>query len=195
MPFHIDMNAIELLTTRSSNGKLSEPAPEDPALHVAFEAAARAPDHGTLRPWRVRVIRGSARERLGELMADTLRRSTPGASQDELTKLRQKALRAPVILVVGAHLEPNAKIPVVEQLLAAGAAAHAMLLAFHAQGYGAIWRTGASAYDDDVKRALGFRPQDAIAGFLYVGTPKQTPPAIPRPAIETFVSEWRGPEG
>ena len=47
---------------------------------LPFEAAARAPDHGTMRPWRVRVIRGDARKQLGGLMADTLRRKRPSAT-------------------------------------------------------------------------------------------------------------------
>lgn len=189
------MDAIELLTTRSSNGKLSEPAPDESALRIAFEAAARAPDHGTLRPWRIRVIRGAARDQLGTLMAQAARRKQPDTAEEELAKLRGKALRAPMILVVAAHLEAHPKIPVVEQLLATASAAHALLLAFHAQGYGAIWRTGSFTYDDAVKAAFGFREQDAIVGFLYVGTPKQPAAAIARPTAETFVREWLGPEG
>lgn len=188
------MNAIELLTTRASNGKLTEPGPDDAALRTAFEAAARAPDHATLRPWRVRVIRGEARDALGKLMADVLRRKQPDASAEELAKMQSKALRAPVILVVGAHIEAHAKVPAVEQLLSAGTAAHAMLLAFHALGFAAIWRTGDAAYDEPTKRALGFRAGDAIVGFLYVGTPKQPAPVMQRPSPEAFASEWSGPE-
>jgi nitroreductase len=70
-----------------------------------------------------------------------------------------------------------------------------MLLALQAQGFSSIWRTGDPAYDPEVKRAFGLRESDAIVGFLYVGTPKQPPPAIVRPEPSSFVSEWLGPEG
>jgi nitroreductase len=184
------MDAITALTTRASNGKLGEPAPDAETLRLCFEAAACAPDHGTLRPLRVRVVRGAAREHLGELMAETAQRNDPSASEEELAKVRGKALRAPLILVLGAHVQSHAQVPAVEQVLAAGAAAQSILLTLHARGYAAIWRTGASAYDERVKRALGFTPQDAIVGFIYAGTAKQPAKAPKRPLPEDFVSEW-----
>ncbi|TLZ53581.1 MAG: hypothetical protein E6K22_07505 [Gammaproteobacteria bacterium] len=48
----------------------------------------------------------------------------------------------------------------------------------------AMWRTGGLAYDELVKRALGFGPTDAIVGFLYLGT--ETGPPAP---VES--REWR----
>src|SRR5690606_29029944 len=65
-----DMEATELLATRASNGKLGEPAPDDATLHAILEAALRAPDHAALRPWRIFVVRGQAREKLGDLFAE-----------------------------------------------------------------------------------------------------------------------------
>jgi len=185
-----NMDAIELLTTRCSNGKLTEPAPDPESLRLAYAAAARAPDHQSLRPLRVFTLRGPARERLGELMAESLRRKQPAASSDELAKTRAKALRAPLILVVAAVLEPHPKVPFVEQQLSAGAAAYALLLSLQARGFSAIWRTGDSAYDPEVKAAFSLRPQDALIGFIYAGTAKQPAPDFSRPVPESFVHEW-----
>jgi nitroreductase len=186
------MEAIELLTTRASNSKLSDPEPDAETLRLAFEAASRAPDHQNLKPWRVYVVRGQARTELGELMAATVRRKQPSASSDELDKVRRKALRAPLILVVAAVVEPHPKLPAVEQLLAAGAAAHAILLTLQARQYAGVWRTGDSAYDPDFKQAFGLREQDAIVGFLYTGTAKLPPGNFDRPGPDTFVREWTG---
>src|ERR1700742_2620347 len=141
------MDAIELLINRASNGKLTEPAPDSESLRVAFEAAARAPDHQGLHPVRVRVIRGAAREQLGQLMADSVARKNPQASSEELEKTKGKALRAPMILAVGAAVKPHPKVPAIEQTLTAGAAAHAILLALQARGFAGIWRTGGPAYE------------------------------------------------
>ncbi|HEX7480775.1 MAG TPA: nitroreductase [Polyangiales bacterium] len=186
------MSAIDALTTRASNGKLGDPEPDAETLRLCFEAAARAPDHGTLRPWRVRIVRGEARKQLGELMARTLARKQPQASHEELENMRGKALRAPLILVVGVQLTEPSKIPVIEQTLAAGAAAYAMLLTLHARGFAAVWRTGDAAYDDETKRAFGLRQEDALIGFIYAGTAKQPAPALLRPAPSDFVQEWTG---
>lgn len=186
------MQAIELLLGRSSNPKLTEPAPDEETLKLAFEAAARAPDHAGLKPARMYVIRGDARMNLGDLMAETVRRKNPAATSEELDKVRHKALRAPLIIAVGAVLEPHPKVPAIEQLLAAGTAAHALLYALHARGFAGIWRTGDSAYDPAVRRAFGLREQDALLGFIYAGTAKQPPPNFSRPVVAEFVREWTG---
>jgi nitroreductase len=186
------MDAIELLTQRASNGKLTEPAPDPETLRLALEAATRAPDHAGLHPCRIRIVRGAARERLGALMADVVRRGRPEATAAELEQTKAKALRAPLILVVGAIVKPHPKVPAIEQILSAGTAAHAILLCLQARGYAGIWRTGAAAYDPELKRALGFGPDDAIAGFLYTGTAKQPAPSILRPSSDELASEWVG---
>ena len=184
------MEAMDLLLTRASNGKLDEPGPDDAALQRSFAAAARAPDHGALRPLRIFVVRGAAREALGALMADALQRKRPASTPEELAKMRGKALRAPIILVVAAAVKTDAKVPPSEQVLSAGAAAYALLLSLQAQGYGAIWRTGDAAYDDAVKRAFGLQGTDAIVGFIYTGTPRQQAPSLSRPEPASFAREW-----
>jgi nitroreductase len=188
------MDAIELLTTRASNGKLTEPAPDSTTLRLAFEAATHAPDHACLHPWRVRLVRGPAREQLGRLMADVVLRQNPNASAEQLEQTKAKALRAPLILVVGAVLRPHPKVPEIEQILAAGAAAHAILLTLHARGYAGMWRTGGAAYDIALKQAFGFAASDAIVGFIYAGTAKQPAPSIARAAAEDLVTEWTSTE-
>ena len=186
------MDAFELLSTRASNGKLTDPAPDADSLRFALEAAARAPDHGTLRPWRVHLVRGEAREKLGALMADVAHKQNPNISAEELAKTRGKALRAPLIIVVSAKVQAHPKVPAIEQILAAGAAAQNILLALYARGYGAMWRTGGPAYDNDVKRAFGLSPEDALVAFIYAGTPKQGAPAMQRPSPDDFARDWSG---
>jgi nitroreductase len=185
------MDAIELLLTRASNGKLGEPAPDEQTVQLALQAAVRAPDHGLLRPWRVLLVRGEARERLGRAMREALLSRRPEASAEELDREQAKPLRAPLLIVVAARVRESPKVPAIEQILSAGAAAQNILLALHARGYAGMWRTGPAAYDAGVKRALGLETGDAIVGFLYAGTPRIPPPAIPRPEPEQFAQEWR----
>jgi nitroreductase len=184
------MQAIEALLRRHSGRALTEPAPDDGALELIFESATRAPDHGRLRPWRFIVIRGEDRAQFGELLAEHLRRTRSSVTEEALEKERRKALRAPLILVVAAIINPEGKIPETEQLLSAGAAAQSILLAAFALGFNAAWKTGGAAYDDRVKASLGLEPKDRIAGFLYMGTEKEGPSSMPRPAWRDFVRYW-----
>lgn len=187
------MDALTALTTRASAVALTEPAPDDAALQRMLAAAVAAPDHGRLRPWRFIAVRGAARERLGEVMATALKARAPEASETVLENERRKLLRAPLILVAVARILSNHKIPEVEQLIAAGAAATNLLVAAHAMGYGAMWRTGAHAYDANVKRALGLEGSDRIIGFLYLGTSAAPVAPTHRPEPASCLTEWTEP--
>ncbi len=186
------MDAMELLLSRESALKLEAPGPDRAALDAIFQSAVRAPDHGRLRPWRFVVIPEDRCAAFGEVMADCMRRNEPNASAEMLERERAKAMRAPIIVVAAAHVQKGHKIAEVEQLAAAVAATQNIMLAANAQGYGAMWKTGAPAYDATVKQALGLAPDDDIIGFIYLG--KQVGGGIqtPRPAAAEYVSMWEG---
>ena len=168
------MDAIEAIRARRSVGRLTEPAPTAGDLEVLLEAATAAPDHGRLRPWRFVVLEGASKDDLGGVLADAYRRrcAEAGVEPDPVfeEKERHKLGRAPMVLVVAASPVASEKIPRIEQVLAAGAAAQNVLIAATALGYGSMWRTGEPAYDPQVKRALGLGEDDAIVAFLYLGT-------------------------
>lgn len=185
------MQAIDALLSRRSATTLAEPAPDAGALELIFASAVRAPDHGRLRPWRFVVVRGAARARFGELLARHLARTQPTASAESLRRERDKAFRAPMIIVVAAHVNEAAKIPPIEQTLSAGVAAGNIMLAALALGYNAMWKTGAAAYDAEVRQSLGLGSSDAIVGFLYIGA-EAGKPGVARGEWRDLVREWGG---
>lgn len=184
------MEAIEALTSRRSPAQFTDSAPDELALAEILRAAMRAPDHGKLKPWRFIVLRGDARKRFGDVMAEAMKRREPEAAPNLIEREREKPLRAPLIVVLAAAIKEGHKIPVIEQLLAAGAAAQNVMLAAHALGFAAAWKTGAPAYDDYVKSALELAPSDAIVGFLYLGKPASAPQALPASDPASFVRSW-----
>lgn len=184
------MDAIEALTTRVSGSPLVDPGPDELELHSMLSAAIRAPDHGRLRPWRFTVLRGAARQRLGELMGQTFKRRHPDATPAQIEKQRSKPLRAPLILVVAAKVNEQSHIPAIEQVLSAAAAAENVMVCAFALGFGCAWKTGDAAYDPEIKSAFGLAPTDAIVGFLYIGS-NASPPARPVPLdLSDHVVEW-----
>ena len=158
------MDLLEGIQSRTSPLKLAAPAPSAAQLEQIVRAGTRAPDHGRLRPWRFTVFEGPAREKLGNAMADCLRSRVPASPQEHLDAERGKAMRAPLVIVVGAKISKG-KIPEIEQVGAVAAAAQNMLLAAHALGYGAMWKTGAAAYDPNVKALCGLAPEDHIVAI------------------------------
>ena len=186
------MDALDLLLNRVSVTRLCEPAPDADQLDLLFRAALRAPDHGQLHPWRFLIVEGDARGKLGELFAAALQARQTDASDEALQKARNMPLRAPMLIVVIASPKAHPKVPEGEQLLAAGCAAHGLLLAAHAQGIGAVWRTGEFAYDPHVMKGLGLAEQERLLGFLYLGTPEGRIRSAPVLEPEAFVSAWNG---
>ena len=76
-------------------------------------------------------------------------------------------MRAPLVLVVAAVVKENPKVPDIEQIVAAGAAAQNMLVAAHALGLGGFWRTGATAYDG-IYLALAGQEGAVLLTALYL---------------------------
>ncbi|MFC0336160.1 Nitroreductase [Kushneria avicenniae] len=163
------MEAMTLLLDRQSHGRLEEPAPSTEQMDVIYRAALRAPDHGELRPWRFIEYSGEGRSTLGTMFAGAEREDNPEVSDKTLEKARSKPLRAPVVIAVIAAVRVNHKVPRIEQVISAGCAAHAMLYAAHAQGLGAMWRTGDLARHQHVRQAMGLEQDDELVGFLYLG--------------------------
>ena len=186
------MDALDLMLSRESALKLESPGPSAADLNQMFASAVRAPDHGRLRPWHFVVINEDKRAAFGNLMAGVLRRRDPTASETAVQRERDKAFRAPVIVVVAAKVQRGHKIPEIEQIASASAAAQTIMLAAPALGYGAVWKTGAPAYDPTVKLALGLTAEDDIIGFLYIGTRTGGSAPFPRPEPRDFVTDWAG---
>ncbi len=184
------MDALSALHTRSSVGKVNGTLPDDEAINNLFKAALRAPDHGQLRPWRFLRIEGASLQRLADLFATAAKQDNPDLSAEEQQSAGSKALRAPLIIVSISRAAPHAKIPVLEQDLSAGAATHAMLVAAHAQGLGAVWRTGPMASHPVVTEALGLSENEKIIGFLYIGLPEGSARPLRELAIDDFVKRW-----
>jgi len=179
-----------LLTRQSVSAKdLGLPVPTAEQRERAFAAALTAPDHGAIRPWRFLVVEGEGLARLGEVFAAAVRRE--GAEEKDVESARGKALRSPLLIVCAAKVNPShPKVPVVEQVIAAGCATQNLLTAFHAMGFGAVLVTGGRAYDAGVKQALGLGAEDAIVGFLHVGTPQQPQRPRTRPPVAQHVRAW-----
>jgi len=186
------MDALTALHTRNSVNLLCDPAPNVDQLENIFKAGLRACDHKNLKPWKYLLIEGNARNKFGQLMVD-VKTAIEGERLDSgLTeKLLSKPLRAPTIIVVIAHIQQHEKVPEIEQLLSAGASAQMMMTAAHAQGVGAIWRSGALMFRREMRAGLGLDSQDQIVGFLYLGTAAAAKPLAESNTTD-FVKRWQG---
>ena len=152
--------------------------------------AARTPDHGALTPWRFVTVSEDQREQLASLLLDALAQENPGATDAHREKEVSFAHYPGQLVVLIFAPVPDHKIPVWEQELSCGAACMNLLLAAHAMGFAGGWVTGWAAYSPEVRRGLGLREQERIAGFLFLGTPAVPLEERARPAFDYVVHEW-----
>ena len=186
------MDAIEALHNRVSSPLLKDPAPTPEQVQTLLKAAVRAPDHKMLKPWRFIIIEGQGRERFGELLAKAAKVKNPQIDEEALTKARNKPLRAPMIIVSIACLSDHPKVPQVEQIITAGAAANNIVTAAFALGLGAYWRTGSPAFDETVKSGLGLADNEQITGFIYLGKPDGRARRLFEADVSECSSYWVG---
>lgn len=178
------MEALETIHTRQSIAKVKpDPVPRG-MIEELLSAAVQAPNHYKVRPWRFVVLTGAARERLGEVMADSLRAKHPEFPPEAFEKQKEKPLRAPVLIAVGVDKPSEAKVIETENICAAAAAVENLLLAAHAAGLAAKWRTGNPASDPKVKKFLGFESDQHLIAFVYLGYPEFEPAPADRPSYE-----------
>ncbi|MBV1914128.1 MAG: nitroreductase [Pseudomonadales bacterium] len=186
------MSAIQTIRNRRSSPKLTTPAPTSDQLNLILESALCAPDHGRLQPWKFLVIEGEARIALGDLYLKAALEESPDLSEQRQQRIKAMPLRAPLVVVAATRPVEGHKVPVLEQMIATGAAVQNMLLAAEDLGYGAMWRTGEMAYKSIVKTGLGLDEADEIIAYLYLGTAVLEPsPRVLEP-LENYCKQWDG---
>ncbi len=180
-----------LIHTRQniSSRNLVAPAPSAQQLVQLLDAAAAAPDHGLLNPWRFVIIPQDKRALLGEVFAEALIDRDAEATPEQIGLAREKAHRAPLLLLAIARLGPTEPvIPPVERMVSLGCAIQNMLLLAHAMGFGA-GLTGGQAMNSPRMRALfALSEGEQAVCFVNLGTASKGKPHRSRPEARGFFS-------
>ena len=168
---------------------LRAPGPSDEELATLLRLATRVPDHGKLSPWRFVVLQGEPKQRfIAGLEAIAARRPDAAKLSAKLGKIKAPPLTVAVI----SRAPAPGDIPEWEQRLSAGAVCMTLIIAAQAMGYGANWITDWYAYDTDAGKLLGLADGERVAGYVHLGTSRDTPLERVRPDVDTLVTEWRG---
>jgi nitroreductase len=183
---------LDFLKTRRSvtAKKMARGNVTEDHLRQILEAGIRVPDHGALKPWKLKVIRGATQKQLDEevIFAEFIK-ANPDASAETQSIEKNRFQRADtVIAVISSPLE-HKSITEWEMHLSAGAVCTTLLYAAQSLDYAAQWLTEWYAYNDNVLRELGGVPgKDQIAGFIYIGEKTSTPIERTRPDFDSVVS-------
>lgn len=169
--------------------RLRAPGPDAAQLAMILSAAAAAPDHRQLTPWRFVIVPEAARGRLAEVFAASLQERDAQATPEQLSQAREKAHRAPLLLLAIGRLEGgDPEIDAGERLISAGCAIQNMLLTAHALGFGAALTSGKALKSRALRALFGLSDEERALCFISVGTARERKPARERPLPEAYVS-------
>ena len=188
-PFAIAQALIESRQNISPK-HLVEPGPSKEQLDAMLSLAASAPDHGQLTPWRFVLVPTEQRHRLAEVFAQALVDRDPGATEAQAADAREKAYRAPLLMVAIASLgsrEPDT--PAIERMVSMGAAIQNLLLGAHAMGFGTGLTSGRAMTSPHMRRLCGLKDGEVAVCCINIGTVARRKAATRvRPAAEEFFS-------
>ena len=169
--------------------RLAAPGPTATQLEQLLIAAAAAPDHGQLHPWRFVIIPQDKRALLAEVFAQALIERDPNATPDQIAAAREKAHRAPLLLLAVARLGPaEPDIPALERMVSFGCALQNMLLSAHAMGFGAGLTSGQAMASVHMRSLFVLTEGEQPVCFVNIGTASQRKPQRIRPEPWEFTS-------
>ena len=176
-----------LATRRSASAvTLTSPGPSPGEVEQLIRLAARVPDHGKLAPWRFVVLEPAFKGVFAEKLETLALSRGDSRAAAKLAKLKIP----PLGIAVVSGLKPG-DIPDWEQELSAGAVCTTLLYAAQALGYGANWITDWYAYDAEARAILGLEAHERVAGFMFLGTPKELAQERERPDPKALTTAWR----
>ena len=169
--------------------RLGSPGPTVAQLQCIVGAAAHAPDHGQLLPWRFVLVPDAARALLAQVFAQALYERDGAALPEQLEQAREKAYRSPVLmLAVVDGACGDADIDLAERTVSAGCAIQNMLLMATALGYGSSLTSGKALKSQGLRRLFGLADSEHALCFVNIGTIVSRKPIRKRPGAYALVS-------
>ncbi|MDO8449722.1 MAG: nitroreductase family protein [Rhodoferax sp.] len=194
--------------------RLDEPGPSPQQLQEILGAAAAAPDHGRLMPWRFVIVPTARRERLAEVFGQALVDRDPNASLAQIDNAREKAHRAPFLMLaivrlaggeVRASKAPErdahhpeateateateAEVSDAERFVSFGCAIQNIVLSAHAAGFGTGLTSGQAMASPRLRALFGLGENEQAVCCINIGTVTRHKPVRLRPAVSDYVSE------
>ena len=169
--------------------RLVDPGPSTEQLDALLSLAAAAPDHGCLTPWRFIIVPVEQRHRLAKVFALALIDRDPGATLEQIESAREKAHRAPLLMIAVACLGPREPdTPALERMVSMGAAIQNLLLGAHAMGFGAGLTSGQAMSSPRLYELCRLADGEVAVCCVNVGSVTKLKPGRIRPHAGQFMT-------
>lgn len=183
--------ALTLITSRQNilPKRLAEPGPSEEQVNDMFLAAAAAPDHGVVMPWRFVLVPFDKRVLLADRFAQALVERDATATAEQVEQAREKAFRAPFLALAIARLGPcEPYVEPLERMVSVGAAIQNFLLSAHSMGFGSSLTSGQAMRSNALRELFALTEGEQAVCCINVGTVIKRKPMRLRPDVPMFVS-------
>lgn len=183
--------ALTLITSRQNilPRRLAVPGPSAEQVNDMFRAAAAAPDHGEVMPWRFVLVPSDKRAVLADAFGQALSERDASATPEQIEQAREKAFRAPFLALAIARLGPcEPDIDPLERMVSVGAAIQNFLLCAHSMGFGSSLTSGQAMRANALRQLFQLSEGEQAVCCINVGTVVKRKPARLRPEVASFVS-------
>lgn len=141
----------------------------DDSLKKLFDNANMAPTHRLTQPWRFKVIKGKNRLKLAEILSSIHLLMNPKGktTRTKLSKIKEKCIASPVILIISMQRDPKESVPEWEEIAATAMAIQNIWLTSFTMGIGCYWSSPASI--NELGNYIKFKKGERCLGLLYMG--------------------------
>ncbi|MES2975514.1 MAG: nitroreductase family protein [Pseudomonadota bacterium] len=172
---------------------MQAPGPDAACLHQILEAAGAAPDHDQILPWRFVIVPAEARTALADAFEQALVERDPLAGGAQRGQAREKAFRAPLLMLAIVRLQEAAghaacDITEAERHVSAGCAIQNMLLVATAQSFGSSLTSGKALQSAPLRTLFALGANERALCFINIGTIASQRPLRRRPAPDAYVT-------
>jgi nitroreductase len=137
------------------------------SIEKVLEAANFAPTHKKTEPWRFKVLKGEAKEKLGLFLSLKYMESDPKPKQFKVEKLIQNPKKAGAIIAICMQRDPEESVPEWEEVAATAMAVQNMWLCCTELGIGSYWSSPSLIkYMGDF---FELNTGEVCLGFFYMG--------------------------
>jgi len=183
--------ALTLITSRQTllPKRLFEPGPSPAQVNDMFRAAAAAPDHMVVVPWRFVLVPADKRAALADVFAKALVERDATATPEQISQAREKAFRSPFVALAIARLGPcEPEVEPLERMVSVGAALQNFLLVAHAMGFGSSLTSGQAMRSKALRSLFQLTDGEQAICCINVGTANRRKPGRMHPDVSAFVS-------
>ncbi len=156
-------------------------------IEAVLENARWAPTHKLTEPWRFKVFRGPALERLGQYIANYHKTKDPDMPDIKYQKMLKNPVRSACVIAICMKRHADSQLPEWEEIAAVACAVQNMWLSCTAYGIGSYWSSPSAILNGQA--FLGLADNERCLGLFYMGHYDAEIPDGKRTGMEDKV-EW-----